>query len=42
MSRYDVYIDGQGYILDAEYGDKAYSETPQEGYIGKDKAKTNV
>jgi len=41
MSRYDVYIDGQGYILDAEYGDKAYSETPQEGYIGKDKDQSN-
>lgn len=34
MARWDVYIDGQGYILDPEYGDKAYSEDPQDVYIG--------
>jgi hypothetical protein len=34
MARRDIYIDGQSYILDPEYGDKAYSEDPIDSYKG--------
>lgn len=34
MARWDVYIQGQGYLLDGEYGDKAYSEDPIDVYVG--------
>ena len=37
MPRFDVYIDGQGYMLDPYYGENAYAEEPQAPFKGKDR-----